>query len=94
MTLRDPDERLRAGMSAAARITVGRIPDVLLVPAEAVFTVGGRTVVYRAARRGFETVPVEVIRHGRGQKAIRGDLAEGARVALTPPEEPGRGGKT
>jgi HlyD family secretion protein len=95
ITLKDPDERLRAGMSAAARITVGRVPDVLLVPAEAVFTVGGRSVVYRAARRGFEIVPVEVIRHGRGQAAIRGDVAEGSRVALTSPEElPGRGGKT
>jgi multidrug efflux pump subunit AcrA (membrane-fusion protein) len=92
VTLKDPDERLRAGMSAAARITVGRIPDVLLVPAEAVFNVGGRTVVYRAARRGFDIVPVEVIRHGRGQAAIRGDVAEGARVAIKSPEEPARKG--
>jgi multidrug efflux pump subunit AcrA (membrane-fusion protein) len=94
ITLKDPDERLRAGMSAAARITVGRVPNVLLVPAEAVFTVGGRTVVYRAARRGFEIIPVEVIRNGRGQAAIRGDLPEGPRVALTSPDEAGRGGKT
>ena len=94
ITLKDPDERLRAGMSAAARITVGRIPGVLLVPAEAVFTVDGRTVVYQAGRRGFEIVPVEVIRRGKGQAAIRGDVAEGARVALTSPDEPAREGKT
>ena len=94
ITLKDPDERLKAGMSAAARITVGRVPDVLLVPTEAVFTVGGRTVVYRAVRRGFEIIPVEVIRQGRGQAAIRGDVAEGSRVALTSPDEPDRGGKT
>lgn len=87
IALNDPDDRLRAGMSAAARITVGRVPDVLLVPAEAVFTVEGRTVVYRAARRGFEIVPVEVIRKGRGQAAIRGNVTPGSRVALTSPDE-------
>jgi multidrug efflux pump subunit AcrA (membrane-fusion protein) len=95
ITLKDPDDRLRAGMSAAARITVGNLPDVLLVPAEAVFTVEGQTVVYRAARRGFEVVPVEVIRKGRGQAAIRGNVAEGSNVALTSPEAAaGQGGKT
>ena len=32
LSIQDPDKRLRPGMSAAARITVGRIPNVLLGP--------------------------------------------------------------
>jgi HlyD family secretion protein len=85
LAIRDPDDRLRPGMSAAARIAVGRLPDVLLVPADAVFYEAGRTVVYRAGRRGFDAVDVEVLRRGRDQAAVRGSVAAGDRVARTRP---------
>jgi multidrug efflux pump subunit AcrA (membrane-fusion protein) len=71
-------------MSAVARIAVGRLPDMLLVPAGAVFTAGGRAVVYRQDGGDFVEVPVDVIRRGREQVALKG-LAEGDRIALTPP---------
>ena len=87
LSLKDPDKRLRPGMSAAARITVGKIPDVLLVPSAAIFYEEGRTVVYRLARRGFEAKPVEVIRRGREQAAISGDIKDGDRIARTRPGE-------
>ncbi len=91
ITFTNPDERLRPGMSAVARIGVGQIPNVLLVPAKAVFTEGGRTVVYRFGRRAFEAVPVEIIRRGREQAAIKGALSPGDRVALTSPVAEGKG---
>jgi HlyD family secretion protein len=94
ITFTNPDDRLRPGMSAVARIGVGQIPDVLLVPAKAVFTDGGRTVVYRFGRRSFEAVPIEVIRRGREQAAIKGPLSPGDRVALTSPVAEGKGGKS
>ena len=40
-------------MSAAARITVGSLPDVLLVPASCIFYEDGKTVVFRLGRRGY-----------------------------------------
>jgi HlyD family secretion protein len=92
LTLRDPDARLRPGMSAMARITVGRLPDVLLVPSSTIFYEEGRTVVYRAARRGFTPTPVEVVRRGRDQAAISGTIAAGDRIARTRPGEPGAEG--
>ena len=73
-------------MSAAARISAGRIADVLLVPADALQTLDGRDVVYRQKRGGFEAVPVEVLRRGRDQAAIRGGVNAGDRVALSPPD--------
>ncbi len=94
ITFTSPDERLKPGMSAIARIGVGQIADVLLVPAKAVFTDAGRTVVYRFGRRAFEAVPVEIIRRGREQAAIKGALAPGDRVALTSPVQEGKGGKS
>jgi HlyD family secretion protein len=91
ITITDPDNRLRPGMSAVARISVGEIASVILVPAKAVFVENGRTIVYRAAGRGFDAVPVDIIRRGRDQAAIKGAVAPGDRVALTSPNaEPGK----
>lgn len=85
LSITDPDDRLRPGMSAAARISVGQIDDVLLVPAGAIFYEAGRTVVYRQSRRSFEPVGVEIVRRGRDQAAVSGDLAAGDRISRTRP---------
>jgi HlyD family secretion protein len=93
LSFSDPDDRLHPGMSAAARISTGRLADVLLVPADALQTLDGRDVVYRQKRGGFEAVPVEVLRRGREQAAIRGGVGAGDKVALTRPDAtPGAGG--
>jgi hypothetical protein len=90
MTISDADARLRPGMSAVARIAVGKIPDMLLVPAGAVFPAEGRLVVYVRRGRSFVELPVEVVRRGREQVAVKADLAPGDRVALVKPTEPGK----
>ena len=91
LAVNDPDARLRPGMSAAARITVGRLPDVLLVPPACIFFEEGRTVVYRLNRRGFEATPVQIIRRGRDQAAVSGALSAGDRIARARPGEEKRG---
>ncbi|ODS58144.1 MAG: hypothetical protein ABS36_04465 [Acidobacteria bacterium SCN 69-37] len=88
LMIEDSDDRLRPGMSAAARITVGELADVLLVPATAIAYDDGRTVVYRQMRRSFEPVPVEVIRRGRDQAAIAGPINPGDRIARSRPGTP------
>jgi multidrug efflux pump subunit AcrA (membrane-fusion protein) len=89
LTFRDLDPRLRPGMSAAARIAVGRLPDMLLVPAESVFFVDGRSVVYRLEGRRFAAVPVQIVKRSRDQAAINGPVHPGDRVALTKPPDEG-----
>jgi hypothetical protein len=86
LTLQDQDERIRPGMSAVGRIAIGRLPDMLLVPASSVFTVGGRTVVYRQEGAEFVEVPVDVIRRGRDQIALKG-VNEGDRLAVHRPDD-------
>ncbi len=92
ITFTNPDARLRPGMSAVARIGVGQIPDVLIVPAKAIFMEGGRPSVYRFSGRQFAAVPVEVIRRDREQAAVKGDLQPGDRIALVSPVESGKRG--
>jgi len=91
ITFTSPDERLRPGMSAVARIGVGEIPDVLIVPTKAIFADGGRPVVYRFSGREFVAVPVEIIRRGRDQTAIKAPVAPGDHVSLTSPVAPQKG---
>jgi hypothetical protein len=92
LTIDDSDGRLRPGMSAVARIGVGESPDVLLVPAGALHTDAGQPVVYRFNGRQFAPVPVEIIRRGRDQVAIKAALEPGDRVSLVRPTPAGGGG--
>jgi multidrug efflux pump subunit AcrA (membrane-fusion protein) len=80
-------------MSASARIAVGRLPDMLMVPAEAVFIVDGRPSVFVLKGRKFVPMPVEIVRRGRDQVAVKAALEAGDRVALTRPDDDGKKGK-
>jgi HlyD family secretion protein len=93
ITLTNPDKRLSPGMSAVARINVGQIPDVLIVPTNAVFTDGGRPVVYRFSGRDFTPVPVDIVRRSKQQAAVKGDLKAGDRIALVSPVADAKGGQ-
>ncbi len=85
LTFKDADDRIRPGMSAVARIVVGRLPKMLLVPSECVFLVDGRAVVYRFDGREFVPTPVEVVKRSKEQAAIKGAVHVGDRLATTKP---------
>jgi multidrug efflux pump subunit AcrA (membrane-fusion protein) len=93
MAIDDADVRLRPGMSAVARIAVGKIPDQLLVPSGAIFPSEGRLIVYRRAGSRFDEVPVEIVRRGREQVAVKAKLTPGDHVALVAPAANGPQGK-
>jgi HlyD family secretion protein len=90
--IKDADTKIKPGMSAVARIAVGRTPNLLLLPANAVFNSGGRSVVYRRTDRGFDEVAIDIVRRSREQVALKAGLEPGDRVALTRPNQNGKGG--
>jgi HlyD family secretion protein len=83
------DNRLRPGMSVTERIAVQRIPNVILVPSEALFNRNGRDVVYieQGAKGSNNFIERDVVigHRGGGQVEIRGGLQPGMRVALKDP---------
>lgn len=85
--INDRDSRLRPGMSATARVAVGTLPNVILVPTEAVFVVNGRPVIYKRNGSGFEPEVVNVLRRGRDQIALASGAFAGDRIALKKPTE-------
>jgi RND family efflux transporter MFP subunit len=79
------DPSLRPGMSASLRVVVDRVPHTTLVPAGAVFTRDGRSVVYVVAGGGFEMRVVEVSRRNDERVAVTRGVKPGERVALKDP---------
>lgn len=79
------DPGLRPGMSATLRVVVDRVPKTTIVPAPAVFTKSGRSVVYVLAGGGFEERAIEVARRSGEQVAVARGVKPGERVALKDP---------
>lgn len=85
LVLLEPDAALRPGMTAVARIATDRVPDVLLVPSDAIFQKDGAPIVYRLQRSKFVEVPVQVQRRGKEQTIVHSGLEPGDRIATRKP---------
>jgi HlyD family secretion protein len=81
------DSRIRPGLSASARIAIEKIPDAILVPAEAVFEKNGQSVAYVLHGSKFEERKVEVGRRGKTELMIVNGLHPGEKVALQDPAQ-------
>jgi len=88
--LTSTDPRAKSGMSASARIEMDRLPDVVVVPASAVFLRDGATMVYTVAGGSAEPRTVTVARRSKDRVAIASGLAAGERIALKDPTLEGR----
>lgn len=78
------DERIRPGMNGSMDIVLDRVPDTLIVPAQALFTRGGKPAVFVVDEEGFNPVEVEVLARNTDEIAVSG-VAPGDRVALVDP---------
>jgi HlyD family secretion protein len=81
----DTDARMRPGMTAVARIATERVPDVVLIPVEAVFQRDGVPVVYTLSGSKFVETPVTVRKRGREQAIVDRGVAPGDRIATRRP---------
>jgi len=81
----EPDSRLRPGMAATMEVIIEKIPDAVIVPAQAVFTKDGKPRVYVAEAQGFRAVEIEVIARNPEEFAVEG-LPEDAVIALVDAE--------
>ena len=86
LVLKEPDPKIRPGMTATARIAIERTADQLIAPTEAVFQRDGRPVVYRLNGSMFDEQRIEVARRGREQVAIASGVGPGDKIATRRPE--------
>ena len=81
----DVDSKMRPGMTAVARIATERVPDVVLVPAEAIFQRDGAPVVYKLDGSMFVETPVTIRKRGKEQAIIDKGVGPGDRIATRRP---------
>jgi len=86
--LDQPDSRLRAGMTAALRVEVERVPNSIVIPAEAVFDKGGRMVAYVLTNGSHQERKLDLVRRSGGKVLVASGLKQGERVALKDPTLP------
>ena len=78
---------LRPGMTVDLEIVLAELKDATAVPAQAVFSEGGRQVVYVRRGDGFEAVPVTTATRSDLEMAVKGKLRPGEVVALARPPQ-------
>ena len=81
------DTRIRPGMSANVRVTVDRVQNAIIIPAQASFQKSGRSVVYVLDGTKFEERVVEVGRKSGDRLLVAKGLKPGEKVALQDPSE-------
>lgn len=85
ITLEQPDQRLRPGISGQVVIQGQELDDALYLPRQAVFEQDGKQVVYVRAGSRFEPREVQV-KHRTESRAVIEGLPEGTEVALVNPQ--------
>jgi HlyD family secretion protein len=85
LKLVETDPRLTPGMAAAVRVAVARVPDGIVIPAQALFRKSGRTVAYLKNGSKFDETLVDVARHSGDAVLVAKGLRPGEQVALTDP---------
>ena len=86
LVLKEPDPRIRPGMTATARIATDRVAGMLLAPTEAVFQRDGHPIVYKLRGAMFDETRVDVMRRGREQVAISSGVSPGEKLATRRPD--------
>jgi HlyD family secretion protein len=85
LVLIEIDPRIRPGMTAVARIATERVPNVVLVPSEAVFQHDGAPVVYKLDGSQFEERRVQIAKRGKEQSVVSAGVAPGDKIATRRP---------
>lgn len=88
IAIKTGDKRLRPGMSATVEIVQERATEGVAVPVGALFTKGGKAVVYRAEGERYRELPVKLGARGEMIAAVSAKgLKVGDRVACERPPE-------
>jgi multidrug resistance efflux pump len=85
LSIDQPDQRLRPGMTAQAAVILERTPNAITIPAQASFLKSGQTVAYVWNQSRFEERPIQIERRSRDHLLVSRGLRAGEFVALKDP---------
>jgi multidrug efflux pump subunit AcrA (membrane-fusion protein) len=76
---------LRPGLLADVEIQVEKLPDVIHVPAQAVFQKNGQYIVYVRKNGKFEPRPIQLVKQSESMMVISSGVEAGEIVAMADP---------
>jgi len=76
---------LRPGLLADVEIQVEKLPDVIHVPAQAVFQKNGQFIVYVQKNGKFEARPIQLVKQSESMMVISSGVTAGEIVAMADP---------
>ena len=85
IALDQSDARMRPGMTSNVRVTVDRVANAIMIPAQASFQKSGRTVAYVLNGTKFEERKIDIGRRSGDRLLIAKGLQFGEKVALQDP---------
>jgi len=86
VSIENPDDDIRVGMTANLEIVVGKVENALLVPASAIRSVKGNQVVLVKRGESIKPVPVKVgLSNETMSEIAEGDIREGDEVVVGSP---------
>lgn len=85
IALDQEDPRLKPGMTAQVTVVVGRVPNAITIPAQAMFQKSGQTVAYVWNGSEFREQVIAIGRASRDRILVAKGLNPGDRVALKDP---------
>ncbi len=80
--LPNPGLRIRSGMEARVTFNLGVKTQALLIPKDAVLTVGGKKIVYGVSQGRARPIPVEVVGYHDSHAAVSGPISVGDQVVI------------
>jgi hypothetical protein len=84
--MQKPDPRLRPGMNGGMDVIIRKLPNAISIPSKALFTRGGKPVVYVAEGKIYVPMEVEVLARNPDEVAISG-IPAGSMVTLVDVEK-------
>lgn len=86
VALRDGDDRIKPGMTAAVNIVVDVKEDALVVPNSAIVVIDGQEQVFVRRNGGFKGVPITLGSYSDFySEVVEADIKEGELIILNPP---------
>lgn len=87
INITEKSEKLLPGLTVSCRIILGKIENALLLPIDAVQTVGTETFVYKKTAKGYEKTPIVTSSSNSDYIIVTSGLEVNDKVALSNPFE-------
>src|SRR5690606_18422601 len=83
--IKETSAKSSPGLTVSCRIIIGKVENALMIPVDAVHTLGDESFVYLKVASGFEKRIIQTAERNKDYMVVTGGLKEGDKLALSNP---------